>query len=78
MEKEYFDSLIDSVYEEIKECFEEFKNNEDNKELHTLLLGRWMIADTIKNRIDIQNEVNDTEEYLEYVNLINEIEKYLN
>lgn len=78
MEKEYFDSLIDSVYEELKECFEEFKNNKDNEELHTLLLGKLMIADTIKNRIDIQNEVNNTEEHLEYVNLINEIERYLN
>ena len=76
MEKEYFDDLIESITIELKDCY--VKKKKDNNDLNKgILIGMYCIADCIQNRLDIQNEINNTNKYENFINLVNKIEKNL-
>lgn len=76
MEKEYFDNLIEAITIEIKDNWEKKKKN-NNDYNNGVLHGMYYVADCIQNRLNIQNDVNDTNIYADYIRLIDEIEKDL-
>ena len=77
MEKEYLDSVIEIVSQEIKRCLEEKeKNNNDYN--RGIVTGMYYVADSLMDEIKVQNDVNDTDDYKEFIELVENLEKNLN
>ena len=77
MEKEYLDSVIEIVSQEIKRCLEEKKKN-NNDYNRGIVTGMYYVADSLMDEIKVQNDVNDTDDYKEFIELVENLEKNLN
>lgn len=76
MEKEYFDSVIEIVSDEIKEHLEE--KNKDNSDYNRgVIAGMYYVADSIMDYLKVQNEVEGTNNYTEFIELVENLEKNL-
>ena len=76
MEKEYFDSLIENISGQLRDFLEirDKNNNEFNK---GVVAGMYYVSDSIKNMLTVQNDVNNTNSYKEFIKLVNDIERKL-
>ena len=77
MEKEYLDSVIDIVSQEVKRCLDE-KNKDNNDYNRGIVTGMYYVADSLMDMIKVQNDVNNTNDYKEFIELIENLEKNLN
>ena len=77
MEKEYLDSVIEIVSQEIKRGLEEKKKN-NNDYNRGIVTGMYYVADSLMDEIKVQNDVNDTDDYKEFIELVENLEKNLN
>ena len=76
MDKEYLDTVIEITTQEINRCLEEKKksNNDYNR---GVIVGMYYVADSLMDAIKIQNDVNDTDNYKDFIELVEELEKKL-
>ena len=74
MDKEYFDTLIENISGFLQEYYEEKKK--DNSDFNKgRVMGMYYIADSIKDMIQIQNDVKDENNYEDFIKLVEKIEK---
>lgn len=76
MEKEYLDNVIEIVSQEIKRYLEE-KKKENNDYNRGIVTGMYYVADSLMDMIKVQNDVNDTDDYKEFIELVENLEKNL-
>ena len=72
--KENFDSLIENISNQLrmydKMC------DEKNDDFHQgIMSGMYFVADSIQNMLEIQNDTYDENKYMDFINLVEEIEK---
>ena len=77
MDKEYLDTVIEITTQEINRCLEEKKKN-NNDYNRGVIVGMYYVADSLMDAIKIQNDVNDTNDYTEFIKLVEDLEKKLN
>ena len=76
MDKEYLDTVIEITTQEINRCLEEKKKN-NNDYNRGVIVGMYYVADSLMDAIKIQNDVNDTNDYTEFIKLVEDLEKKL-
>lgn len=76
MEKEYLDTVIEITTQEINRCLEE-KKKDNNDYNRGIIVGMYYVADSLMDAIKIQNDVNDTNDYTEFIKLVEDLEKKL-
>ena len=76
MESQYLDNVIEITTSEINRCLEEKKK--DNSDFNRgVIVGMYYVADSLMDAIKIQNDVNDTDNYKDFIDLVEELEKKL-
>lgn len=77
MENNCFYSMIDSLSSQLRFYWNTKKR--DNSEISIATLkGVYYTADSIRNILSYQESINKTYEYIEFINLLENIEKDLN
>ncbi len=77
MKKEYLDTVIKITTQEINRCLEE-KEKDNNDYNRGVIVGMYYVADSLMDTLKIQNDVDGTNNYREFIELVEELEKKLN
>lgn len=77
MEKEYLNNVIEITTKEINRCLEE-KQKDNNDYNRGVIVGMYYVADSLMDAIKIQNDVNDTNDYKDFIKLVEDLENKLN
>ena len=74
MKDENFNDLIENISTQLKDYVQMYE--EDKNDIHKgIIYGMYYVADSIQNMISIKNEINNESKYIDFINLIEEIEK---